>query len=76
MSLGGWAVTLDTATVSAGEVYFLANNMGPEVPHELVIIRTDLAPGNYVLICNISEVENGQLESHYQLGMHAQLVVE
>jgi uncharacterized cupredoxin-like copper-binding protein len=61
VSLGEWAVTPDTATVSAGE---------------LVIIRTDLAPGNYVLICNISEVENGQLESHYQLGMHAQLVVK
>lgn len=30
----------------------------------------DLEPGNYVLICNITEVgENGEIESHYQLGM-------
>jgi uncharacterized cupredoxin-like copper-binding protein len=25
-------------------VYFLANNLGPEDPHELVIIRTNLPP--------------------------------
>ena len=36
----------------------------------------DLTPGNYVLICNIAEMENGELESHYQLGMRAQLMVE
>lgn len=30
----------------------------------------DLEPGNYVLICNIAEVEeDGEIESHYQLGM-------
>lgn len=30
----------------------------------------DLEPGNYVLICNITEVEeDGEIESHYQLGM-------
>jgi hypothetical protein len=95
-------------------VYFLADNRGPEDPHELVIVRSDLAPdqlpvvdgrvpedqvdfigeieafapgtqaadtfnltpGNYVLLCNIAEVEGGQLESHYQLGMSTRLVVE
>jgi uncharacterized cupredoxin-like copper-binding protein len=114
VTLAEWTVTPDPTTVSAGEVYFLANNMSPEDPHELVIIRTDLppdqlpvvdgrvpedqvdlvgeierfapgtqasdtfelTPGTYALICNVAEIENGQLESHYQLGMHAQLVVE
>lgn len=114
VSLGEWTVTPERTTVPAGQVYFLANNLGPDDPHELVIIRTDLppdqlpvvdgrvpedqvdlvgeieefppgtqaaatfelTPGNYVLICNIAEMENGQLESHYQMGMHARLVVE
>jgi uncharacterized cupredoxin-like copper-binding protein len=114
VSLGEWTVTPDRTTIPAGPVYFLVNNLGPEDPHELVIIRThlapdqlpvvdgrvpedqveligeieefapgtqaantfDLAPGNYALICNIAEMENGELESHYQLGMRAQLVVE
>lgn len=113
VSLGEWAVILDTATVKAGPVYFLANNIGPNDPHEMVIIRTDLsseqlpvvdgrvpedqidlvgeiepfdpgtrsadtftlAPGNYVLICNIAEIEDGELESHYELGMRTSLVV-
>jgi hypothetical protein len=95
-------------------VYFFANNPGPNDPHELVIIRTDLAPdqlpvvdgrvpedqvdligeiepfnpgtqaadtfslepGNYVLICNLAEVEEGEMESHYEPGMRARLVVE
>jgi len=114
VSLAEWSVTPDPTTVSAGAVYFLADNMGPTDPHELVIIRTglppdqlpvvdgkvpedqvdlvgeikefapgtqaadtfELTPGNYVLICNLAEMEGGQLESHYQLGMRAQLVVE
>lgn len=114
VSLGEWTVTPERTTVPAGQVYFLANNLGPEDPHELVIIRTnlppdqlsvvdgrvaedqvnlvgeieeftpgtqaaatfDLTPGNYALICNIAEMENGQLESHYQMGMRARLVVE
>ena len=45
VDLSEWAVSPDTNTVRAGEVYFLANNIGPDDPHELVIIRTDLAPG-------------------------------
>jgi uncharacterized cupredoxin-like copper-binding protein len=114
VTLAEWSVTPDPTTISAGGVYFLANNMGPADPHELVIIRTDLppdqlpvvdgkvpedqvefigeieafapgtqaadtftlAPGSYALICNIAEMEGGQLESHYQLGMSASLVVE
>jgi uncharacterized cupredoxin-like copper-binding protein len=29
----------------------------------------DLAPGNYALLCNLVELEEGELEAHYQLGM-------
>jgi uncharacterized cupredoxin-like copper-binding protein len=114
VSLGEWAVAPDKTTVKAGQVYFFANNLGPNDPHELVIIRTDLAPdqlpvvdgrvpedqvdligeiepfnpgtqaadtfslepGNYVLICNLAEVEEGEMESHYEPGMRARLVVE
>lgn len=35
-----------------------------------------LEPGNYVLICNIAETEDGELESHYELGMRTAFVVE
>jgi hypothetical protein len=34
------------AGVSAGRVYFLVDNQGPEDPHEFVIIKSDLSPLN------------------------------
>ncbi|HRC63183.1 MAG TPA: hypothetical protein PLX85_08190 [Dehalococcoidia bacterium] len=102
------------ASVKAGEIYFLADNRGPADAHELVIVKTDLAPdklpvekgkvseskvkvvdeieafaaksqasksvklsaGTYVLLCNIVETDDGQTESHYELGMRAALRVE
>jgi uncharacterized cupredoxin-like copper-binding protein len=114
VTLREWAVVPDVTTVKAGQVYFLADNQGPNDPHELVVIRTDLepgqlpvvegrvsedqvdfigeieafapgtqaadtfelTPGNYALICNIAEMEGGELESHYQQGMYTRLVVE
>jgi uncharacterized cupredoxin-like copper-binding protein len=42
VTLGEWAVSPETTSVPAGEVYFLADNAGAQ-PHELVVIRTDLA---------------------------------
>lgn len=114
VTLREWQVSTSTATVAPGDIYFLVENVGPEDPHEFVIIRTDLAPGDlpitdgkvpedeidlvdeiepfspgssasitvnlepgsYVLICNIAEVEDGELESHYQLGMRTAFTVE
>ncbi len=35
----------------------------------------NLTPGKYALICNIAEVEEGALESHYELGMWTQFTV-
>ena len=37
----------------------------------------NLTPGKYVLLCNIAEQEaNGEIESHYKLGMATAFVVE
>jgi hypothetical protein len=36
----------------------------------------DLTPGSYVLFCNIVEQEDGELESHFELGMQATLLVQ
>ena len=36
----------------------------------------DLEPGAYVLFCTIVEEEGGELESHYELGMHTAFTVE
>ncbi len=112
--LGEWVVSPQPNSVIAGQVYFLANNVGPEDPHELVIIKSDLAPdalpvvegkvveeqadiigeieefapnskasgvfdlspGNYILICNLVEIEHGELESHYLEGMTASFTVQ
>ena len=109
-----WAVIPEVSTVQAGEIYFLADNVGPADVHELVIIRTNtpadqldtidgrvtedqvnvigeiepflagteasgvftLTPGNYALICNIVEIEDDAVESHYLLGMRTGFTVE
>jgi uncharacterized cupredoxin-like copper-binding protein len=114
VTLGEWQVSASTPTVAAGDIYFLVENTGPDDPHEFVIVRTDLAPGDlpttdgkvpeddidlldeiepftpgsrasitvsleagsYVLICNIAEIEEGELESHYELGMRTAFTVE
>ena len=114
VTLAEWVIARDVGTVRSGETYFLADNVGPDDAHEVVVIKTDLVPGklpvedgvvpadkidivgavapfrpfsqasltldlepgNYALICNIAEVENGMLESHYQLGMFTPFTVE
>ncbi len=42
VSLSEWAVTPAVASVDAGDVYFLVDNLGPVDPHEFVIVRSDL----------------------------------
>ncbi|HEX6207593.1 MAG TPA: hypothetical protein VF058_04455 [Actinomycetota bacterium] len=117
VTLQEFAILPAEDTVSAGSVTFDATNEGPDDPHELVVIQTDLAPealpttdeggvdeegegievigeieefpvgetesatfdldaGDYVLVCNIVEEEDGELESHYALGMRIGFVVE
>jgi hypothetical protein len=44
VTLQEFSVIPDQDAVDAGEVEFVAENVGPDDPHELVIIKTDLAP--------------------------------
>lgn len=116
VTLQEWAVLPDAATAPAGSVTFAATNTGPNDPHELVVVKTDLDPGSlpvnddgsvneagsgieiigeiaefpvgetreqtfdleagsYALMCNLVEVEMGQTESHYRLGMRTAFTV-
>jgi uncharacterized cupredoxin-like copper-binding protein len=44
VTLREWEVNPVPASVDAGEVTFTATNDGPEDVHELVVVKTDLAP--------------------------------
>jgi hypothetical protein len=44
VTLQEWAVIPAQSSVGAGSVTFEVKNDGPEHPHELMVIRTDLAP--------------------------------
>jgi len=44
VTLQEFAVGVDPASVSAGEVTFSVTNEGPDDVHEFVVIRTDLGP--------------------------------
>ena len=48
VQLGEWFTRSDSASVAAGSITFQARNSG-EDSHNLVIIKTDLAPGALVL---------------------------
>jgi uncharacterized cupredoxin-like copper-binding protein len=39
-------------------------------------LTMDLDTGHYVLLCNIVEEENGEVESHYQMGMRIDFTVD
>ena len=108
VTLQEWGVVPDALEIPAGRIYFYVENIGPDDPHEFLIIRigdtnvqdipvvdgslpedevdiideiepfatgssasivVDLTPGRYLLLCNIAEIEDGELESHFELGM-------
>ena len=48
--LGEWSVIPNPRTVPAGQVYFLVENSGQLHPHELVIVKTDLAPNELPVV--------------------------
>ena len=56
--LNEFAVVPDKSTVPAGEITFRATNEGPEDVHEMVIIRTDLAPSALPTVANGSVPED------------------
>ncbi len=64
---------------------YLENGPGTELVDEIEDISAgesaeltlELEPGSYVLLCNIVEVEDdGEVESHYAMGMFAGFTVE
>ena len=38
VTLAEWTLELSVSSVAAGDIYFLVDNLGPEHPHEFVII--------------------------------------
>jgi uncharacterized cupredoxin-like copper-binding protein len=46
VTLQEFSVNPDTTSVPAGTVNFIVANIGPEDEHEMVVIRTDLDPGD------------------------------
>ena len=115
VTLREWAIVSEVEEVEAGRIYFFVENVGPDDPHEFLVIRIgdaelsdipvvegrvpedeidfvdeiepftagstasiviDLPPGKYLLLCNIAELEEGELESHYELGMRTRFNVK
>ena len=54
----------------------LVDEIEPFAPGTSASITLDLKAGSYVFICNIAEMENGELESHYEEGMRVAFTVE
>jgi len=44
VTLQEFAIAANPTSVGAGEVTFEAENVGPDDPHEVVVVKTDLAP--------------------------------
>jgi uncharacterized cupredoxin-like copper-binding protein len=54
----------------------LVDEIEPFTPKSQAADTFNLKAGKYVLICNIAEVEDGKIESHYELGMRTTLTVQ
>jgi uncharacterized cupredoxin-like copper-binding protein len=53
----------------------IVDEIEPFAPDSSASIAVDLTAGKYLLICNITEVEDGEIESHYKKGMVAAFTV-
>lgn len=58
VGLQEWSVNPEVATVKSGTVAFAVTNTGPDDPHELVILKTDLAPDKLPVKANGSVEED------------------
>jgi hypothetical protein len=68
--------TADDGSVDeAGEGIEVIGEIEEFAPGESQTGTFDLAAGSYVLICNVVEEEEGEVEAHYHLGMHAAFTV-
>ena len=54
----------------------IVDEIEPFTPGSSASIAVDLEPGSYVFICNVADVQDGEVESHYQLGMRTAFTVE
>jgi uncharacterized cupredoxin-like copper-binding protein len=74
----------DDALPTEANGSYQENGPGTEIIDEIEAIppgatrnlTLDLETGKYVLICNLVEVEDGEIEAHYAEGMHAAFTVE
>jgi uncharacterized cupredoxin-like copper-binding protein len=53
----------------------ILDEIEPYAPGTVASLTVALAPGTYAFICNIAESENGEIESHYLLGMRVGFTV-
>ena len=54
----------------------LIDEIEPFAPDSTASITLTLEKGKYLFICNITENDGGEVESHYELGMRAAFTVE
>jgi uncharacterized cupredoxin-like copper-binding protein len=54
----------------------LVDEIEPFSPNSKASITLTLEKGKYLFICNITELENGETESHYEEGMRVTFTVE
>jgi hypothetical protein len=54
----------------------IIDEIEPFTPKTKAADTFTLATGKYVLICNITEIEDGEVESHYKKGIVAALTVQ
>jgi uncharacterized cupredoxin-like copper-binding protein len=54
----------------------IVDEIEPFAPGKTKRLTVDLAPGSYVLLCNVVLKEDGGTESHYQEGMRTAFTVE
>jgi len=54
----------------------LVDEIEPFAASSSASVTLELEPGSYVFLCNIAEVEDGEMESHYQLGMRTGFTVQ
>ena len=63
----------DEAAFGADKILGEAEDIAPGDQAEVTV---DVEPGNYVLLCNLVEMEGGEVESHFAMGMRTTITAE
>jgi uncharacterized cupredoxin-like copper-binding protein len=69
------ALPVEDHKVPEGDID-LVEEIEPFAANSRASKTVDLSKGSYVLICNITGIENGETESHYEKGMRVAFTVE